>query len=52
VVSALSVIDCITNAPTSFAVIPTAIPAATATASVAPRWPKRKAAQISAGKTM
>ena len=52
VASALSVIDCVTNAPTSVAEIHTAVPAATATASVAPRCPKRSAAQINAGNTM
>src|SRR5262249_56946747 len=51
VVGALWVIDCSTKGPTLCAVPPTAIPAATATASVAPCWPNRKAAQISAGKT-
>ena len=50
--SALSVIEWLTNAPISLAVSPTVIPAATATASVAPRSPKRSAAPISAGNTM
>ena len=51
VLRALWVIECRTKGPTLFAVSHTAMPAAKNTASVAPRWPKRNAAQIRAGNT-
>jgi hypothetical protein len=50
--SALSVGVCSRNGPSSFEVAQTAITTATATASVAPCGPKRRAAQMNAGKTM
>jgi hypothetical protein len=49
--SALSVGECSTNGPSSFDAAKTAITTATATASVAPCEPKRRAAQMNAGNT-
>jgi hypothetical protein len=52
VVTTMCEIESQTNGPTFCDAFQTVKPTAIATDSVAPRWPKRSAAQISGGKTM